>query len=439
MVTSTLTRRYPHATTAQDSVFPEKAICAYFNWLPALWLCGLILPLAFVVIFTSFLRAVRSKRCLSFALPWFAVGTAQYVSVVINWASTREPATILLKHLLASYVSGWFLLGAAIGIGASGIIEPSRLLHSIARIAYYSILFAVPAYLLAFFLHRDALFITSPIGYLLPDTFASRNFSFGIFVFHWEDLGGALVPRLSLFSPWPTAMGAAGVCLVFVAMNLKRKWERVWCIFGGVVMVVASVGRLSLLALAACLLLRWFLDWKWRLQVSTLAMGLVLVSAGLLAAGNPGLAVDSVLDRFNAARPGASEVRDEVYEANWRGFFEAPVFGHGWPGEPTVEGTDDVYGTEAGMLVGSHSTVSGLLYLGGLATFCSFLFAFLHTVWGLFRETSSSRRRNNLMIVLAIGLTCFGEGLSSLVLPLLFAFLWIGTSLRLPVHRPAQV
>ena len=432
MATSTLITRHSHARAAQDSALPEKAICAYFNWLPALWLSGLMLPLGFLVIFTSFLRAVQSKRCLSFALPWFAVGTAQYLSVVINWASTQEPATILLKHLLASYVSGWFLLGAAIGIGASGIIEPSRLLHSIARVGYYSILFAVPAYLLAFLLHRDALFITSPIGYLLPDTFASRNFSFGIFVFHWEDLGGSLVPRLSLFSPWPTAMGAAGVCLVFVAMNLKRTWERVWCIFGGVVMVVASVGRLSLLALAACLLLRWFLDWKWRLQVSMLAMGLVLVAAGLLAAGNPALAVDSVLDRFNAARPGASEVRDEVYEANWRGFAEAPVFGHGWPGESLVGGVDDVYGTAAGMVAGSHSTVSGLLYLGGLATFSLFLFAFLHTVRGLFAVEDGALRKNGLMIVLAIGLTCFGEGLSSLVLPLLFAFLWIGTALRAP-------
>jgi hypothetical protein len=415
-------------SSVRSRSFPERAICGYFKWLPALWLLGLILPLAFVVIFASFLLYVRSRRAIRFALPWFAVGSAQYLSVVINWAASREPAAVLLKHLLASYVSGWFLLGAAIGIGASGIIEPSRLLRSIARVGYYSICLAIPAYLLAFCLRSNSLFLISPIGHFIPVSFASRNFAFGIFVYNWEDLGGILLPRLSLMSPWPTAMGAAGVCMVFIAMNLKSKWERGWCMAGGVLMIISSMGRLAVLTLAICLLLRWFLNWRRPYQVCFAYVMLLLVVVGLLVQ-DPQILAHSFVDRFNEARPGASEVRDEVYEANWKGFSEAPLFGHGWPGG-TILDDDPVYGEGAGMMVvGSHSTVSGLLYKGGILTFSLFLFAFMFTVWGLLRRRDSTPLKDNLMIILAIGFTCFGEGLESLVLPLLFAFLWIGTSL----------
>ena len=109
----------------------------------------------------------------------------------------------------------------------------------------------------------------------------------------------------------------------------------------------------------------------------------------------------SVMDRFNEARPGASEVRNEVYEANWKGFSEAPWLGHGWPGEPLVA-SEHVYGTDGGMVVGSHSTVSGLLYKGGIVTFGLFVLALLCTVIGLLRQRSSRWWKNNLIITLGI-------------------------------------
>jgi hypothetical protein len=432
MNTTLITTCDPGESFAHSSVqsrsFPETAISGYFKWLPAIWLLGLMLPLAFVVIFASFLLYVRSRRGILFALPWFAVGSAQYLSVVINWLGSRESAAVLLKHLLASYVSGWFLLGAAIGIGASGIIEPQRLLRSIARVSYYSILLAIPAYVLAFCLRGNSLFLISPIGHFIPVTFASRNFAFGIFVYNWEDLGGMLLPRLSLMSPWPTAMGTAGVCTVFIAVNLKSKWERGWCTAGGVLMVISSMGRLSMLTLVICLVLRWLLNWRRPYQVCFAYAMLLIVFIGLLVQ-SPDILVHSFVDRFNKARPGASEVRDEVYEANWKGFSEAPLFGHGWPGR-TILDDDPVYGEGAGMMVvGSHSTVSGLLYKGGLLTFSLFVFAFMFTTWGLLTRRDTTPLKDNLMIILAIGFSCLGEGLESLVLPLLFAFLWIGTSL----------
>lgn len=409
----------------------ERAICAYFEWLPLLWLCGLVLPLAFLIFFPAFAVFGRTRRALFYALPWFAVGIAQYISVLVNWNQSHEPAIVLLKHLVAGYVSGWLLLGAAIGVGASGILDPERLLRSIARISYYVLLLAVPAYMLALYLPYDSLFFVSPVGHLVPATFASRNFAFGVFVYNWEDFGGGLFPRLSLLCPWPTAMGAAGVCMTFIALNLKNRWERRAGIAGGVLMVLASMGRLSLLTLVICLLVRWFLGRRRPYQICLVYSMLVVVVVGLLLVQEPGALLKSFMDRFDETRPGASEVRNEVYEANWKGFSEAPWLGHGWPGEPLA--TEHVYGTDGGMVVGSHSTVSGLLYKGGIATFGLFVLAMLCTIMGLLGQRNSRWWKNNLMITLGIGFTCFGEGLESLVLPMLFAFVWIGVSLARPI------
>ena len=134
-----------------------------------------------------------------------AVGAAQYLSVIVNWSSTRDPATALLKHLAASYVSGWFLLGAAIGIGASGLLDPSRLLRSIVRVGYDSLVFAVPCYLLAFLLRQKSLFLISPVGHanlgifrvpqLLSESFFYRQLE--------RHLGGRLLPRSPLFRRGP--------------------------------------------------------------------------------------------------------------------------------------------------------------------------------------------------------------------------------------------
>jgi O-Antigen ligase len=434
MATTVLLTRLPdqyadvHSTGRRPLL--ERAVCAYFEWLPILWLCGLILPLAFLIFFPAIVVFGRSRRALFYALPWFAVGIAQYISVLVNWTQSHEPAIVLLKHLVAGYVSGWLLLGAAVGVGASGIVDPERLLRSIARVSYYTILLAVPAYMLALYLPFDSLFLVSPVGHLVPATFASRNFAFGIFVYNWEDFGGSLFPRLSLLSPWPTAMGAAGVCMTFIGLNLKGGWERRGCIAGGILMVLSSMGRLSLLTLVICLLVRWIVGWNRPYQICLVYSTLLVVVVGLLLVKEPDALLKSFMDGFNETRPGASEVRNEVYEANWKGFSEAPWLGHGWPGEPLA--TEHVYGTDGGMVVGSHSTVSGLLYKGGIVTFGLFVMALVCTIVGLLRQKNSRWWKNNLMITLAIGLTCFGEGLESLVLPMLFAFVWIGASLARP-------
>jgi hypothetical protein len=86
----------------------------------------------------------------------------------------------------------------------------------------------------------------------------------------------------------------------------------------------------------------------------------------------------------------------------------------------------------ATMVVGSHSTVSGLIYKGGIVTFAMLVVALLSIV-AVFVAAPHHRHlaHDALAIVLGLALMCTGEGLESLVVPNLFAFLWLGITAHL--------
>ena len=133
--------------------------------------------------------------------------------------------------------------------------------------------------------------------------------------------------------------------------------------------------------------------------------------------------------KLEQSRPGASESRNDVYEASWIGIYQSPILGHGWPGAATEE-NGSVYGVDENpMVVGSHSTVSGLLYKGGAVTFAALLVAFACIGTSLLRGCRSPLLRDGVAVLVAIMLTCTSEGLESLVFPTLFVFLWLGTVL----------
>lgn len=407
--------------------FTERAISIYFILLPLLWMTGLLFPCGLVLIFGLFVSVIPTKRAFSHALPWFVVGISQIISVITNLLSTGGSIGMLMKHCLSSYVLGWFLLGSAIAVGASGQIRPEVLLRSIVRLSQYMLILCIPAYILALYVPRDSLFILTPIGHFIPDTFASRDFSFGMFVYNWEDFGGQAFPRLSLLFPWPTAMGAAGVCMVFIAATATKTFQRISGVSGGVVMVIVSMGRLAFLSLLLCIGIHVFIKVRKRTQLWT-ASSIALSLLGLVTIMGPQTSymITQIQKEVEGAREGASEVRNEVYKANWAGFREFPLLGNGWPGEPLFE--ERVFGFDGGMVVGSHSTGSGLLYKGGAITFCCFLLASLVTFVRLLVKPTSPIRNSALVLIAAVACTCVGEGLESLVFSMLFVFIWIGVA-----------
>ena len=419
----------PMPLPAPHAKLPEKLVCGYLLLVPLLWVLGLNLPIAFLVIFGTFAFFVRSRFAWSYALPWFLVGTTQIVSVMTNWFASNQPWWMLAKHFLASYVSGWFLLGAALGIGASGLIRPAKLLRTVSWLTLYTAMLAVPTYLLALVLSQDYMYVLTPLGRLMPNSLPSRAYSFGMFFYNWDEIAGVHMPRIALFYPWPTALGFAGVCTVLLMLSDDHRTRRGLVIACGVFMVFASLSRTAVISLIVCLAARWFLNWSWRLQSAAVFTAAAVILGMWLWGEPPQTVLANIEDGIEKSRPGAAQARNEVYEASWQGIRKAPLLGHGWPGE-AVHDSNSVYGEDQNVLViGSHSTISGLLYKGGALTFVAFLFAFSRTALGFLLAYRSPHAKNALALLVAVALVCTSEGLESLVFPTLFVFLWLGVGL----------
>jgi hypothetical protein len=175
------------ATAAQSDggSLAERVICTYIVWLPLLWIVGLVLPAVTLLVVGLAGVVARSRRCVLAALPWLLVGCLQIVAVIINMYEAGDHPLGLLRHLLASYVLGWFLLGGCIAIGASGAIRPRPFLRAISRIGFYAIAAAPFLYALAFIVGGPHLHLLTPIGLLLPVSLPSTSTFFGVLLYVW--------------------------------------------------------------------------------------------------------------------------------------------------------------------------------------------------------------------------------------------------------------
>src|SRR5260221_12073424 len=175
------------AAPARGSL-PERLVCGYLAALPWLWAIGLLLPLATLLVIGLFVAVGRSRRSLAYAVPWFVVGTMQLVSVVVNMAAVGDPPWRLAKHLLASYVLGWFLFGGCIAIGARGAIRPEPFLRATARVGVFCVVAAVFLYPLSVLGGERFMLVLTPIGHLMPESLPSTSFFFGMLLYNWEEL-----------------------------------------------------------------------------------------------------------------------------------------------------------------------------------------------------------------------------------------------------------
>lgn len=425
----------------------ERIIVRYFTLVPLLWVTGLLLPVALLVVFRLFLLCC-SRAALAIAWPWFLVATCQLASVVNNLLAEGQPIWMVLRHVLASYVMGWLTLGAAITIGASGMIRAEVLWRCAARIGTYAVVMALVMYPIALVYPERYLHILTPIGQLLPVSLPSTSFFFGMLIFNWEELFGVALPRLSLFFPWTTALGFGGLCLIFVALTDPNHDRRRRAVRSGLFMVLSSMSRLSFAALLAATSVWWFLHRGRRTQIAVVSFAVAATAAiGIISTiwfGSPDGLITQIGERFENVRPSASRSRELVYEESWAGFRHSPLLGHGWPGEAVYpEDWPQVMQGGGTMVPGSHSTFLGLLYLGGIVTLTAFLFAFMRTLSRVAIGGGPPAIRHSMLALLAgVGVTAVGESLFSVVMPALYAFLWLGLALRTcgePETAPASV
>lgn len=421
----------------------ERLVCTYLAWLPLLWVAGLVLPVATLLIAGLAGVVARSRRSVGCALPWLLVGCLQIVSVILNLHAAGAPPWWLVRHLLASYVLGWFLLAGCIAIGASGAIRPQPFLRAASRIGFYTVAAAPLLYALALVLGGPHLHVLTPIGLLLPVSFPSTSTFFGVLLYVWEEFLGVMLPRLSFLSPWATAMGFGGICLLWVAACESETRRRRLAMAGGVFMVLASMSRSAIVVLVVCTMARVLLALPRRAQLVIVPGGIAVACAVLLgstlSSGQPLEPFSGVLDDVREVRPGATAARDRIHEATALGVAESPLFGKGWPGDPVYpEDFPQIMKGGGTMLPGSHSTYLGLWYLGGAATLAMWILAWSVTFVRVAASGAPARYvRNGVVLLLGIALTGMNESIFGMVVPTFFAYIWLGIVLSEPLDGHA--
>jgi O-antigen ligase len=269
----------------------------------------------------------------------------------------------------------------------------------------------------------------TPIGMMLPNS-PSVSFYTVTTIFQSEETLGEATTRLLLFFPWTTGLGLGGLAITFISMLEGNLRWRLIGVCGGLIAVVFSWSRIAIALLVAIGALLAFLRLSFRWQLAVLGVLLVAFFAASLGGFDPIEKIKEAQDGVNGARAGSSLARELIYEKSWEGFLQSPIIGHGWIG-------DSVHRTET-LPIGSHSTIYGLAYTGGLPTLAAFVFALSITLlalaWRFLRLDYDDPRRSGALVGLGLGLClaayCRYEALFNLTLPCLFLFTWIGAGLR---------
>jgi len=256
--------------------------------------------------------------------------------------------------------------------------------------------------------------------------------------FHEETTLGATTTRLVLMYPWAPALGVGSLGLTLVSSRCAHSGWRWAGMLGGWVGVIFSWSRLEqgaeMLAFAALSLLRAAPTLRWSIVLPTMALASVLILFGT----TPVDLMDSVYGSVNNVRAGSSLARDLIIEERWAAFLRSPWIGYGGVGESghPIEN----------LPIGSHSTLYGTLYTGGLLVFVAFAAALLGLLasitWRLVRETDIQRRKD-LQVAWCLGMvlliTARYESLYSLSLPCYFYFVWMGMALSPAAHQPSAL
>ena len=422
----------PPRLGADSSPAPQKAeplaraLATVIRWSPLLWLCGLLYAsLAVLLVAMAGRRWPRPALLALTCWLWIGVGVAQAVASVLNGIVVGDLA-LGLRNALSFTVLGWMVAGLAMAAGASMGQRGERLASLMAWLAMYTLVLGVPSLMLSWSGVEEMTW-TTPVLLLAGDGDAVRFYASALF-FVRESTLGELTTRLCLMYPWSPALGIGSVGLGLICSRVDHRGWRWLGWAGSALGIVFSWGRLAMgctLVVAALMLLLRLPPW---LRAMAVLGGLCLA---LLAYLNGFDAVSAVVDTQAAvgeARSGSSMARTLIYEASWAGFLESPWIGHGWVGE-------SVHRIEH-LPIGSHSTVFGTLYTGGVPVFGAFVIAMLATLAAIVAAAAGTRdvdQRKDLAVAFCLWvvlcMSSFYESLYSLTLPCFFFFVWIGATL----------
>ncbi len=342
-------------------------------------------------------------------LIWLAGMLVMYVALVVGHFNYDFSLGTVIKSSIG-WAKGWALLAIFPLIGCLNI-RP-ELIYRAACIVSLHTLLLVPLFVGAWLAGLPQILYVSPlqmVGGPGPEFFAMS-------LYEIDPSNGS--PRWRLFTPWAPALGfVANIYFVF-ALREKNRFYRYAGYIGCITMVLLSGSRLGLLSLITVSLITWWL--------SMMGRPLVLWISGV-AASFTGLAMAPILGfaeefstRFREARADSSRVREalgRIAVNRWRD--EAPLWGHGQveAGPHLVE-----Y-----MMIGSHHTWYGLLYVKGAVGFFAMAVPLACGVlYFLVKAMHTREGQVALSILLLLFLYTFGENLEVLAYLIWPGLLFIG-------------
>jgi O-Antigen ligase len=421
-----------HSKSSSDPPQNQHAaavVSAYLRYTPILWALGILVPIGALTMLRLFLRKAAILRPGWITALWWSVGAAQAFSTLVNGIAGGVHLGEMLHHLLATPVTGWLLLGVAINVGQRYRLNSPAMIRAVCILGAYLLVLSVSAIAFASLSNWDRLAIRSPIALILPADLPSVESTFTMNFFLTEDTLGRTLPRLILFYPWPTCLGFAGIAIFFIALQEQNRLWKWMGVTGGMVALTGSMSRAAVVGFAIGGAVYLFRKTALRFQLPVTLLICAIAASLFLFNIPPTQALSSLSSSVDEVRPGSSDARQLGYEEAWHFILQAPILGYGWQGDTVADSIP--------MRLGTHSSVYGTLYTGGLLTFIPFCLATGFTVIAVFQRSScrSGLQRSALAIALTLATMSYSEGIYILAPFTLFAFCWIGAGL----NRPSSV
>jgi hypothetical protein len=406
-----------------------------FAWIlkatPLLWVSGILAFCSPLWIVYSFLKRRCWKHLRDSAVAgWFAIAVFQGLSTIINWGNTTEGLSTLLYRFLSAPISGWVFLGMLIALGKQiRFDDDGRLAQGAVVLGLYLLCLGLPLLLIGTIFGITDLQWLTPVGHLIPSSLPSAQFEFTAQFLIVDDFVGQTIPRLVLFYPWPTCLGFAGAAILFISLTVSRRRAlRITGVCGGIFGVMASTSRAAIVGTIAGMIVFGVLQ-RPRKKRPIAILGIVTavllcMCAPLLFQTDSASLILGTKDHVSALRQDSSSARQALYDESYERFKRAPYLGYGWQG--------NILQDTIPLPIGSHSTIYGLLYTGGVLTLVPFLFAAVALGLKLLQNarTGSREEHSAFCIYIVLIVMCYGECIFSFALPVFFAFLWIGAGLR---------
>jgi hypothetical protein len=418
-----------HATQGHAPV-ADRWLNVHTRFAPLLWLMGALHISAALMLLTGVAR--RSSRGLACNLLvglWLAIGVFQGLAAVLNGALLSD-LSLGFRNALSLTAVGWLFAALGIAAGASSAVSGPAAARLYARLGAYTLvlgavtLLATGGGLLPYAAFPEAAW--TPVTILSSDSMVMQQYA-GVRFYQNEITMHGHTTRLVLMYPWAPALGIGSLGLVLISSRCAQLNWRIAGVSGGLLGVIFSWSRLAAaLGLVVAAILMFMRAPAWLRVVAALGMA-AAVALALLFGVDPFRLVHEVYESLNGARAGSSLARDSIVEQSWAAFLRSPWIGYGWVGE-------SVHPIEY-LPIGSHSTIYGTLYTGGLLVFTTFALAMTATVamlcWRLAREANTQRRKDievALCLSLILCISARYEALYSLSLPCFFYFTWIGAA-----------